>query len=296
MTLRRARGSVLSRIQNNSTMIKTNKLSYSYNALQQTLRDITITLPEGHIYGLLGKNGVGKSTMLKMLTGSLIGQGEYTIDGLDPRQRQPELQQRFRLIPENEAIYNITITQLAEVTKVFYPTFDEKIFTNALKEFEVPTEQTLTRMSLGQQKKALISLSLACGTPYLFMDEPTNGMDIPSKSIFRRLVASIMEDSRTILISTHQIDDLESLIDSVIILENDGVLLSASLEEIGKRLCFGIAEEGDDVIYSEPTLHGVMSVMLNHTGEEMPVDVKLLFNAVIKNPQRIKEIFSNTNC
>ena len=116
-------------------------------------------------------------------------------------------------------------------------------------------------------------------------------MDIPSKSSFRRIVASSISDNSTVLISTHQVDDLEGLIDYVVILENDGVLLSASLQEIGQKLCFGVAEEGDEVLYSEQNLRGAWSVMVNKTGEEMPVDIKLLFSAVVKRPDVFKKIF-----
>lgn len=276
-------------------MIQTKHLSYGYTRNRQTLKDLNLCLEDGHIYGLLGKNGVGKSTLLKLFTGVLHGQGEYSIDGLDPRKRPAELLEKFRLVPENEAIPETTIHELAQVCKQLYPTFDEKVLESSLKEFEVPTDQRLTKMSLGQQKKALISLSLACVTQYLFMDEPTNGMDIPSKATFRRIVASALADAekKTVVISTHQVDDLESLIDAIIIMENEGILLTATLQEIGQRLCFGVAEEDDEVLYTEKTLHGNMSVMINRTGEEMPVDVKLLFTAVVKNPQKFREIFKS---
>ena len=274
-------------------MIQTKDLNYGYQKFQPVLKKISLNLPEGHIYGLLGKNGVGKSTLLKVLTGALLGEGEYKVGGYDPRDRKGEMQEQIRLVPENEAIFENTILELAKVTAPLYPTFNQELLENALKEFEVPTDKKLTLMSLGQQKKALISLSLACNTPYLFMDEPTNGMDIPSKSSFRRIVASSVNENSTVLISTHQVDDLEGLIDYVVILENDGVLLSASLQEIGQKLCFGVAEEGDEVLYSEPTLRGPWSVMINKSGEEMPVDIKILFSAVVKNPARFKEIFGN---
>lgn len=276
-------------------MIKTSHLSYGYVRNRKTLKDINLNLEDGHIYGLLGKNGVGKSTLLKLLTGALRGQGDYTIDGLDPRKRPAELLENFRLVPENESIPETTIHELAQVMKQLYPNFSQEVLQKALDEFEVPTEQRLTKMSLGQQKKALIALSLACGTQYLFMDEPTNGMDIPSKATFRRTIASALVDTekeqKTVVISTHQVDDLESLIDAIIIMENEGILLTATLQEIGQKLCFGIADEGDEVLYTEPTLHGKMSVMINRTGEEMPVDVKLLFTAVVKNPEKFRCLF-----
>lgn len=274
-------------------MIQTKDLNYGYQKYQPVLKKINLNLPEGHIYGLLGKNGVGKSTLLKVLTGALLGEGEYKVGGYDPRERKGEMQELIRLVPENEALFENTIMELASVTAPLYPTFSYDLLKKALEEFEVPTDKKITMLSLGQQKKALISLSLACNTPYLFMDEPTNGMDIPSKSSFRRIVASAVSENSTVLISTHQIDDLEGLIDYVVILENDGVLLSASLQEIGQKLCFGVAEEDDEVLYSEPTLRGPWSVMINKSGEEMPVDIKTLFSAVVKNPDRFKEIFGN---
>ena len=272
-------------------MIQTKDLNYGYQKFQPVLKKINLNLPEGHIYGLLGKNGVGKSTLLKVLTGALLGEGEYKVGGYDPRERKGEMQELIRLVPENEALFENTIMELASVTAPLYPTFSYDLLKKALEEFEVPTDKKITMLSLGQQKKALISLSLACNTPYLFMDEPTNGMDIPSKSSFRRIVASAVSENSTVLISTHQIDDLEGLIDYVVILENDGVLLSASLQEIGQKLCFGVAEEDDEVLYSEPTLRGPWSVMINKSGEEMPVDIKTLFSAVVKNPAKFKEIF-----
>lgn len=272
-------------------MIKTKDLNYGYYKSSPVLKKISLELPKGHIYGLLGKNGVGKSTLLKVLSGALLGEGEYTVAGFDPRERRAEMQEKIRLVPENEVLYENTVMELAKITAPLYPTFSNELLENALKEFEVPRDKKLTLMSLGQQKKALISLSIACGTPYLFMDEPTNGMDIPSKSSFRRIVAGSITEDSTVLISTHQVDDLEGLIDYVVILENNGVLLSASRQEIGQKLAFGIATEEDEVLYSEPTFRGLMSVIVNKSGEESPVDVKLLFNAVVKTPKRFKEIF-----
>ncbi len=216
-------------------MIKASNLTYGYIQVQPVLKQISLEMPAGHIYGLLGRNGVGKSTFLKVLSGALLGQGEYSVGAYDPRNREAAFQESIRLVPENEALYNNTIIELARVTRPLYPTFSDEILNRALNEFKVPQDQKLTTMSLGQQKKALISLSLACNTPYLFMDEPTNGMDIPSKSTFRKLVASMLDENRTIIISTHQVDDLEGLMDSVTIMENDGVLLSDTLENIGEQ-------------------------------------------------------------
>lgn len=216
-------------------MIQTKNLSYGYTKQQPVLTNITLQLPEGHIYGLLGKNGVGKSTFLKLLAGTLLGQGEYTVGGFDPRKRQASFQEQLRLVPENEAILNVNLNELAQVIKPLYPTFSQELLQKAIEAFNLPSDKKLTQLSLGQQKKSLIALSLACNTPYLLLDEPTNGMDIPSKSTFRKLVASAFDEGKTILISTHQVDDLEGLIDWVVIMENDGIKLSESLETLGEQ-------------------------------------------------------------
>ena len=273
-------------------MIEIRNLSYGYYRHTPVLKDISLTLPKGHIYGLLGKNGVGKSTLLKLLCGALRGEGTYTVDGLDPRRHGADLLERMRLVPEQDALFPITIEELAGITAPLYPTFDRSLFEEALREFEVPRGKQLTTLSLGQQKKALISLSLATGTPYLLMDEPTNGMDIPSKSTFRRLIARAADERKTILISTHQVDDIDMLIDSVVILENEGVLLSAPIDEVGRRLAFRQAREGDEVLHSEATPIGPWSVVVNREAEETNVNVKMLFNAVVKNKKRIRELFA----
>jgi ABC-2 type transport system ATP-binding protein len=271
-------------------MIQTQQLSFGYTSGRDVLKDINLTLAPGHIYGLLGKNGVGKSTLLKLLTGVLFGRGTCTVDSYNPARRTPEFLQRIRLVHENEAIPALDIRTLRDITAPFYPTFDNRLFERALSEFEVPDRQRLNTLSLGQQKKALISLALACNTPYLFMDEPTNGMDIPSKAAFRRLVGSLPLAERTIVISTHQVDDLETLMDAIVILENSGVLLSDSIADLGRKYAFGEASAEDTVLYSEPTLRGVMSVMLNRTGREQVVDMKLLFNAVVTHPELFKSV------
>ncbi len=273
-------------------MIQTTQLSFGYSAKREVLSDLNLRLAPGHIYGLLGKNGVGKSTLLKILSGVLRGCGTCMVGGHIPAERTPEFLGNIRLVHENEAIPPLNIRQLQSVTAPFYPTFDTALLDRALQEFEVPTDRRLTTLSLGQQKKALISLALACNTRYLFMDEPTNGMDIPSKCAFRRIVGSLSREGRTILISTHQVDDLETLIDSVVILESAGILLNETLARIGSLLRFGVAAEGEEPYYSEPTLRGVMSVLPNQTGAQEPVDVKLLFNAVVTHPELFRELFS----
>lgn len=263
-------------------MIKIENLSYGYTKSRKILRGISLEIGRGHTYGLLGKNGVGKSTLLKLVCGLLQGEGEIRVNGIDPKERDVEMLRQIRLVGENEAMPNLKPMEWAKIVAPFYPNFDFGLFQKALSDFEVPAGQSLTQMSLGQQKKSVISLALACRTACVILDEPTNGMDIPSKAIFRRLVAEATNEQTTVIISTHQVDDIESILDAVIILENTGVLLNDTIENIGRKYRFGVAKEGEKVLYSEPTLHGVISMMENETGEESPVDLKILFTAITR--------------
>lgn len=277
-------------------MIEIRDLNYGYLAAKKVLDNINIEIKEGHIYGLLGKNGVGKSTFLKLICGLLNsnnvgkqkdeGKTEILVDGMSVKGRPAEVLQLIRFVGENEAVPELTIHEWAAIVAPFYAEFSDETLEKALTEFEVPTEQKLSQMSHGQQKKAVISLALACNTKYLFLDEPTNGMDIPSKAIFRRLIAEFIGEEKTVIISTHQVDDIEQILDAVIILDNRAVLLNSTIEEIGKQYAFGKAEEGDEVIYTEPSLLGNISMMRNTTGQESPVDLKILFTAIVKNKKQ----------
>lgn len=273
-------------------MIRINNLNYSYLLTKKVLSNINLEISEGHIYGLLGKNGVGKSTFLKLVCGILNPKSDAVkgtntndvvlVDGVNSYGRPAEMLKLIRFVGENEAVPELTINEWADIVAPFYENFSWEILDKAMTSFEVPQNQKLTQMSHGQQKKSIISLALACNTKYLFMDEPTNGMDIPSKSTFRQIIAECMTEEKTIIISTHQVDDIEQILDAVIILDNSAVFLNNTIEEIGKKYAFGKAEEGDEILYTEPSILGNISVIKNKTGIESPVDLKLLFTAIVK--------------
>lgn len=288
-------------------MISIKNLEYGYSSSKHVFDNLNLELPDGHIYGLLGKNGIGKTTLLSILAGALFAKGEYDIDGIDPRKRNNNLMEQVRLdvdldINPTMGINFATKPQtLANILADLYPNFDKAFLQKAIERLEVPTGKRLYKMSMGEQRKALAALSLACNTRYLFMDEPTNGMDITSRTEFKKLVAEQYampcdEEAtvdKTIVISTHQVDDLEGLIDAVIILGKENVLLCATLEEIGKKLKFGFATPEDTVLYSESGANGEECVMRNDSGMEMPVNTRLLFGAVTRKPEVILPLFNN---
>lgn len=274
-------------------MISTNKLSFRYSSQHEVLTNITLRLEKGHIHGLLGCNGIGKTTLLKLVCGIMRPNGgEISVMGCDPSLRRPEIFRDMIIIPEEFDLPNLSLDGYAKVTAPFYPRFNRGDMYRYCEELHINPSERLHSMSMGQRKKAYIAFAMACNVAMLLLDEPTNGLDIPSKSVFRRILASYVNEERMVVISTHQVADIEQLLDSIVILDEYGVALSATTLEIGRRLKFGKATDADKVIYSERTIQGDMAVSLNETGEDTPLSIELLFNATTANRNAIAAIFN----
>lgn len=273
-------------------MIRFQDVSFSYRN-ERLFHGLNFDLRRGAIYGLLGKNGAGKSTLLKLMAGLLFPlSGEISVLGRTPKRREPTFLSRIFVVPEEFDLPRMNMQEYARVYGCFYPDFSHEQLTDLMCQLEVSETQPFHRMSLGQKKKACIAFAIACRTPLLLMDEPTNGLDIPSKSAFRRVVASVMNEDRTIVISTHQVRDLDRLIDSVVVLDESEILLNAATDEITRRLQFVRLEEGEQALYAEETIHGRWGVRPNDSGAESALDMELLFNAAVANREAIKNLFN----
>ena len=274
-------------------MITINDLSFSYGE-NVVLRNITMTLKEGRIYGLLGENGVGKTTLLTLLCGlKKVKTGSIDIDGQDPYDRHPSFLSELYYLSDEVAALNMTAAEYARTYGKFWEKFDYDKFVEVMKIFENDLNQKMTKMSFGQLKKTYISFALACNTKYLFMDEPTNGLDIPSKAQFRKALMKYTSEDAIILISTHQVRDLENIIDPIIILDRQDVLLNASIEEISDKLYFDYSgEKTPEALYSELIPGSSVSVRINTTGEDSKVNIEALFNTVHMHKQFIKDMFN----
>ena len=274
-------------------MIDIQNLSFSYGS-NAVLENISMKLEEGRIYGLLGENGVGKTTLLTLLCGlKKTENGSVCIDGADPYKRQPSLLQSIYYLPDEVMPYNQSGTRFARYSGKFWPGFDMDKFVSIMKEFETDPDQKMSKMSAGQLKKTYIAFALACNTKYLFMDEPTNGLDIPSKAQFRKAVGLYTAEDSTIVISTHQVRDLENIIDPIIILDRRDVLMNASVEEIMEKLYFDYGttlHQGS--LYSEQLPGGFIQVLMNTEGLESKVNIEALFNAVPLHKDIIKGMFN----
>ncbi|WP_257666833.1 ABC transporter ATP-binding protein [Parapedobacter tibetensis] len=266
-------------------MVRLTDLVFGYRKQPLLFDGLNLRLNVGHIYGLLGKNGAGKTTLLKNMLGLAYPKsGTCRINGLDATKRLPACLRQVYLLPEEPYIPNHTAKRFVGLTSPFYPDFNGEDFERYLDEFDVPARQTLTKLSLGQQKKFMIAFALACHTPLLIMDEPTNGLDIPSKAQFRKVLAGAFDETRCMVISTHQVRDLDNLIDTVLILHDQQILLHANLDELTANLLFTTISpaEADSALYYEETYSGCRAILANAMQVESKPDLELLFNAVIK--------------
>ena len=274
-------------------MIEIRNLNFSYKKTP-VFSNINLSFPQGSIYGLLGENGVGKTTLLKLICGLLRPtEGSCAVDGLESQQRLPEMLQRVVFLPDEVSLPDgRTPQQYIDELAPFYPGYAWGTFLHLMEEFEVDPNRKFKEMSFGQQKKSLIAAALSLGTDYVLFDEPTNGLDIPSKAQFRQILSRRFEERNTIIISTHQVKDVENLIDPIVILNNNAVLLDASVQRIQQKLFFEYGgEQRQDALYSEMQPGGYLNVIPNTTGEESQINIEALFNAVLRNKNVFRELF-----
>ena len=278
-------------------MVNVQNVTFSYTKRTELLSNLSLKLEAGRIHGLLGKNGEGKSTLLKLISGlDFPQQGSIDTLGFNPTKRYPEMLREIYFIPEELPQLTLSIENYEKVYAPFYPNFNAEQFNGYLKEFDIVDKKSmLTKLSHGQKKKVFVSFGLATNTKLLLMDEPTNGLDIPSKGQFRRMVATAVDESRCLIISTHQVRDLDSLIDSIMIMDGHEIVFNEPNENITKKLLFKVVDHNDtdeSVIYSEESMRGLYQVRENTTGEESKLDIELLFNAVFTDKKRIMNLFN----
>lgn len=274
-------------------MITIKNLTFYYNKRRPIFDNVSFDMKSG-IYGLLGENGVGKTTLLHMISGLRFPKsGSCKVDNHETCFRNPNMLQQLFFLPEEYQAPSLSVDKFAKLNSSFYPNFSEEQFRKYLDEFHVESDRKMSDLSFGQKKKALISYALALNTPITLLDEPTNGLDIPSKSQFRKIIASAFDENKIILISTHQVRDLESLIDPIIILDRNQVLLNNSVEEITRKLKFShSATIPPAYLYCEQTMQGYASVSYNTDQEESTLNIEALFNAVVTNKAKFKELFN----
>ena len=278
-------------------MIDVNKVSFSYGRKKSKVLDgFSMQLAEGAVYGLLGKNGTGKSTLLYLMAGLLRPQsGQVLYKGAEVTKRYPNILQDMFLVPEEFALPSVSLKQYVKLNAPFYPNFSDELLRSCLRDFDMNEDIHLGELSMGQKKKAFMCFALATNTSLLMMDEPSNGLDIPSKSQFRKVIASGMTDDKAVIISTHQVRDIDSLLDHVLIMEGSELLLNESVASICEKLYFaeqGMNEPTDDALYVQPSVQGNSVILPNTYGEESKLNLEVLFNAMLAERVKMQQMFN----
>ena len=277
-------------------MLQINNITFGYNKNRGNLfSDFSLNLEAGNVYGLLGKNGAGKSTLIYLMTGLLTPQsGEALMDGVNVRERLPKTMSDIFLVPEEFDLPRLSIKQYVSINSPFYPNFSMEDMQRYLEIFEMSDyiDVNMHSMSMGQKKKVFMAFAFATNTRVLIMDEPTNGLDIPSKSQFRKLVTTGMTDDRMMLISTHQVRDISDILDHVVIIDNSKVLLNASFADVTSKVAFRPLRTGDEPLFVVQSPFGPLAAVPAEAGEETVVDLEMLFNATLQNPAAINNLFT----
>ena len=279
-------------------MIKVEDLSFSYGRRKTKVLDgFSMSLNKGSVYGLLGKNGTGKSTLLYLMAGLLRPQtGKVYYKGVDVTLRKPTTLQDMFLVPEEFALPNVSMKQYVKLNAPFYPHFSDELLKACLRDFDMNEDIHLGELSMGQKKKAFMCFALATNTSLLMMDEPSNGLDIPSKSQFRKVIASGMTDDKAVIISTHQVRDIDSLLDHVLIMDGSELLLNESVTTICEKLYFaeqGMSEPTDGALYVQPSVQGNSVILPNESCEESKMNLEVLFNAMLAERVKMQNVFKS---
>ena len=281
--------SYFTRTLNTYDMITINQMTFHYKKQQALFSDLSFQQENGSITGLLGKNGAGKSTLLKLMAGLLKPQqGQLTINSYKPFDRLPDFLADVFLVPEEFSFPSVSIDSYVKATAPLYPSFGYKKMDQILKEFELDGKKNINRISHGQRKKFLIAFALATNCRLLILDEPTNGLDIPSKSLFRKVLVSSVTDEQLVLISTHQVKDIETIIDKIVMLDEGVIFFNEEVTSISQKWQFktvasliGIAEP----IYHEKCPGGYRIICPADKEDESEIDIELLFNALVNKVQ-----------
>ncbi|MDE6100750.1 MAG: ABC transporter ATP-binding protein [Paramuribaculum sp.] len=278
-------------------MLKIEKITFGYSRRKPpVLTDISLSVEPGGVYGLLGRNGVGKSTLLYLIAGALTPNGgQVVFNGENTRRRLPSTMSEIFLVPEEFTLPSVTLNEFARANSRFYPRFSFEDLRRHVETFEISLSDNLGAISMGQKKKAYMCFALAANTSLLMMDEPTNGLDIPGKSAFRRFIASSMNDERAILISTHQVRDIDRLLDHVVIMENNSVLLDRSVSEITSRLAFMVTDSRrvvENALFAQPALGGNNVILPNPGGEETALNLESLFEFALSKTDLLNRQFT----
>jgi ABC-2 type transport system ATP-binding protein len=273
-------------------MIRIDSLVFGYGR-EPVIDGLALSLEKGKAYGLLGLNGAGKTSLLKLIAGALRPRGgSIERFGRDPARREAESLADAAFVPEDPWLPAMTPKGYLSRYAAFRPAFDDALFERLRRELAVADDKVVSKLSYGQRKKFALAAALASGARTILLDEPTNGLDIPSKMQFRKVLAEAISDDKVIVVSTHQVRDLESLIDPIVIIDGGALVCELGAETIGSALATVRAAtlDGLEVVYAERDALGWNALVAKRGKAALaaPADIELLFNAALASPDRLE--------
>jgi len=272
-------------------MLQMQSMTFGYGK-RSLFEDLDLSLEPGSVHGLLGLNGAGKTSLLKIAAGALRPErGLVRVFGREPGAREAALLADVAFVPEDPWFPALKPETWVERNAAFRPAFDRGRFQELFNEFGLDASKVVSRFSYGQRKKFALAAALASGARLILLDEPTNGLDIPSKAQFRRVLATAAGPERVIVVSTHQVRDLESLIDPIVVIDRGRVAFTLGAEELAVRLCTARLQtlEGRSIVYAEKDAIGWTALLANEPGSEGSApDLELVFNAAMQVPERLR--------
>lgn len=282
-------------------MLKLNHLTFRYSRKHlPIIDDVTLDIQEGRIYGLLGPNGAGKTTLLFLIMGLLTPEkGSVVFNNVNTRHRLPSIMNDMFIVPEEFELPSISLNRYVELNAKYYPNFSVDEMHRHLDTFGIEHNPNLGALSMGQKKKVFMAFALACNTSLLLMDEPTNGLDISGKKAFRSFIASCMNEHRTIIISTHQVRDIDTLLDNIIMIDTHKIILNDSIENISRHLAFVTTTNQDlieNALFAEASINGTAIIMPNDGTFDTNVDLESLFQLAINDSQILNKHINGNDC
>jgi ABC-2 type transport system ATP-binding protein len=267
-------------------MINMNAVTFGYGG-RPLFEGLSLSLKPGSCYGLLGLNGAGKTSLLKLAAGALLpSAGSIEAFGREPGKRSAAHLADLCFVPEDPLAPDMTVERWLERIAVFRPAFDAPRFVDLLQELGLDRKGKVSTWSYGQRKKFALAGALVSGARLLLLDEPTNGLDIPGKTQFRRILSSMLEADKVIVVSTHQVRDLENLMDPIVVVHQGQVVFEASIDSLAATLSSTRLSElaGRKVVAARQDALG-WHALLAEPGPAL--DIELLFEAAIAVPDRL---------
>lgn len=212
------------------------------------LEDVNLTFQENKIYGLLGRNGAGKSTLLNAITNKIFPtSGDILVDGEKVLENEKALSKIYCMSEQTFYPDNMKIKDVFKWSKEFYPDFDHEYAIELTKKFDLKINKAIKSLSTGYNSIFKIIVALSCNAPVILLDEPVLGLDANHRDLFyKELINSYSENPRTIIISTHLIEEIADLIEEVVIIKQGKILINESAEKV-KLMGYGVSGKASDV-------------------------------------------------